>query len=144
MSPQSSTAIWKLLLSAWGVALISTLSALFIGEVMGQAPCVLCWFQRAFMFPLAVILGVACYRSDAEVWRYALPLAGIGAVLALVHLLLYLGLIPQPIQPCTATGPSCSGAGMTIFGSVPLPAVALFAFVLITVLLILVRRRATA
>ena len=93
------------------------------------------------MFPLAVILAIACYRSDFAVWRYALPLAGIGALLAFAHLLLYVGLIPQPIQPCTATGPSCSGADMTILGGVPLPGLALFAFVLIIILLILIRRR---
>lgn len=96
----SSSGLWSLLLVAWLVALLSSLSALFIGEVMGQAPCVLCWFQRAFMFPLTVILAIACYRSDFAIWRYALPLAGIGAGLALAHTLLYAGLIPLPIQPC--------------------------------------------
>ncbi|MBV2133274.1 disulfide bond formation protein B [Pseudomonas sp. MAP12] len=141
MSTSSSSGPWPLLLLAWLVALLSSLSALFIGEVMGQAPCVLCWFQRTFMFPLAVILAIACYRSDFAIWRYALPLAGIGAALAFAHTLLYAGLIPQPIQPCTATGPSCSGAGMTIFGGVPLPMLALFAFVLIAILLLVIRRR---
>ena len=38
----------------------SALGALFIGEVMGQTPCVLCWYQRAFSFPLAIVLAVAC------------------------------------------------------------------------------------
>ncbi|MGI0644537.1 MULTISPECIES: disulfide bond formation protein B [Pseudomonadaceae] len=141
MSLQPSTGSWNLLLIAWLVALVSTLSALFIGEVMGQAPCVLCWFQRAFMFPLAVILAIACYHSDFAIWRYALPLAAIGAALALAHTLLYAGLIPQPIQPCTATGPSCSGSDMTIFGGMPLPVLALLAFALIAVLLIIIRRR---
>ena len=98
---------WGLLLSAWLLALVSSLSAIYIGEVLGQAPCVLCWFQRAFMFPLAVILAVACYYSDFNVWRYAMPLAVIGSLFALAHSLLYVGIIPQPIQPCTATGPSC-------------------------------------
>jgi disulfide bond formation protein DsbB len=144
MTNQASPHLWNLLLLAWLIALVSTLSALFIGEVMGQAPCVLCWFQRAFMFPLAVILAIACYRSDFAVWRYALPLAGIGALLAFAHVLLYAGLIPQPIQPCTATGPSCSGADMTILGGVPLPGLALLAFVLIIILLILIRRRFNA
>ena len=43
---------------AWAVALASTLAVLFIGEVPGQMPCLLCWYQRAFMFPLAIILGL--------------------------------------------------------------------------------------
>ena len=133
---------WSLLLLSWLLALFSTLAALFIGEVMGQAPCVLCWFQRAFMFPLAVILAVACYRSDFAIWFYALPLAGIGALFALGHSLLYFGVIPQRIQPCSASGPSCADANMTIFG-LPLPLLALAAFALITILLLIVRRRTT-
>lgn len=143
MSRRYSPTAWTLLLLAWLVALVSTLSALFIGEVMGQVPCILCWFQRIFMFPLAVILAIACYRSDFAIWRYALPLAVIGAALAFAHVMLFVGLIPQPIQPCTASGPSCSGAEMTILGGVPLPALALLAFILIAILLILIRRRTT-
>ncbi|MGV8636975.1 disulfide bond formation protein B, partial [Pseudomonas aeruginosa] len=61
--------------------------------------------------------------------------------LASAYTLLDSGRIPQPMQPCTATGPSCSGAEMTIFGGVPLPVLALLAFILITVLLIIIRRR---
>ncbi len=77
---------WQLLVAAWVVALLSTLGALFISEIMGQAPCNLCWFQRAFMFPLAVVLGVAALLDDRGVWRYALPLAAIGLLIAVYHL----------------------------------------------------------
>ena len=85
----------RLLYAAWIVALAATFGALFIGEVMGQAPCVLCWHQRVFMFPLAIILGIACYRSDSGVWRYALPLAALGWVVAVYHALQYFGVIPS-------------------------------------------------
>ena len=80
---------WAFVFSAWLIALAASLSALFIGEVMGQTPCNLCWHQRAFMFPLAVILVVASFRGDASVSRYGLPLAALGAAidfsLALFH-----------------------------------------------------------
>lgn len=33
-----------LLLVAWLIAVVSTGSVLFIGEVMGMIPCVLCWY----------------------------------------------------------------------------------------------------
>jgi len=138
-SRASDRTVWLWLSTAWLVTLFSTLSALFIGEVMGQAPCVLCWFQRAFMFPLAVILGIACAASDSGVWRYALPLAAIGWLLALYHMLLYVGLIPESIEPCGA-GPSCVSANMVIF-AVPIPALSLAAFSIVVILLILVRRR---
>jgi len=132
-----------LLLSAWLLAAVASLSAIYIGEVLGQTPCFLCWFQRAFMFPLAVVLAVACYNADFNVGRYAIPLAAVGAVLALWHSLLYVGLIPEPIQPCTATGPSCSGSEMTVFGVVPLPFLALGTFIAIIILLLMIRRRIT-
>ena len=54
------------LAAAWIVALGSSLAVLYIGEVLGQAPCSLCWFQRAFMFPLAVVLGLAPARTASS------------------------------------------------------------------------------
>ncbi len=131
---------WLLLYAAWGIALVATLGALFIGEVMGQAPCVLCWYQRAFMFPLAVILAIACFRSDGSVWHYALPMAVLGGLVASFHTLQYLELIPQALEPCGA-GPSCTGANMTILGTIPIPILSLGAFGAIGALLILLRKR---
>jgi len=134
--------IWGMLLTSWLVALAATLGALFIGEIMGQAPCLLCWFQRAFMFPLAVILAISCLVSDPGVWRYGLPLAGIGWLIAVYHSLLYAGIVPEDIQPCGA-GPSCSSTTMSLFGWMPIPALSLAAFTAIIALLIIVRRRST-
>lgn len=146
-NPQHQSAtnpLWLMLLLAWLLALFSTLAALFIGEVLGQAPCLLCWFQRIFMFPLAILLAVACYRSDPDVWRYALPLSVMGGLVALWHSLLYFDVIPKRIQPCSATGPSCTDANMTILGGLPLPLLALIVFALITLLLFMIRRRSTS
>ena len=131
------------LYAAWVVALAATLGALFIGEVLGQAPCVLCWYQRIAMFPLAVILAIACLRGDVGVWRYALPLAMAGLLIAGWHSGLYLGLIPEPIEPCSRTGPSCTDAAMTIGGFVPLPVLSLLAFILIAAGLIWAGRAPT-
>lgn len=132
--------IWQLLFLSWLIATFSTLAVLFIGEVMGQAPCILCWFQRAFMFPLAVILGIACYLSDPGIWRYGLPLAGIGGTIAAYHTLLVAGIIPAPLEPCGA-GVSCTSEDMMIFSVVPIPLLAVGAFGAISVLLLLVRKR---
>lgn len=132
--------VWRLLFGAWLIALVSTLSVLFVGEIMGQTPCVLCWYQRAFMFPLAVILAVACYRSDGAAWRYALPLAAIGGVIAIWHMLVFSGLTPTALEPCGA-GPSCSSANMTILDGLPLPLLSVGAFGAIAILLHIVRKK---
>lgn len=54
-------------LAAWIAALTASLATLFIAEIMGQSPCNLCSFQRAFMFPLAIVLGIACLIDDVGV-----------------------------------------------------------------------------
>ena len=130
------------LLAAWVVALLATLGVLFIGEVMGHQPCILCWYQRAAMFPLALLLGIAAWRGDLGIWRYALPLSSVGGLIATYHTLQYFEIIPTPIVQC-GVGPSCGGAGMTILGGVPLPLLALGSFAAITVLLFLLRKRVT-
>ncbi len=127
------------LVAAWAIALTATLGALFVGEIMGQAPCNLCWYQRIAMFPLALLLGIAAYRDDKAVRIYALPLAVIGGGIAGFHSLLYAGLIPEAIEPCGA-GPSCASADMTILGGAPLPILSFAAFATIVVLLLLFRK----
>src|SRR3546814_8048204 len=58
--PMLAPRTWRPLGAAWTVALVSSLAVLFIGEVMGQAPCNLCWFQRVFVFPLAQLGRASC------------------------------------------------------------------------------------
>ena len=105
------------LTAAWIVALGSSLAVLFIGEVLGQAPCNLCWFQRAFMFPLAVVLGLGLWWDDHRVGRYGVALALGGAAIALWHLGLYIGLLRsvsnpalRPVRPAPMTIRSSSAS----------------------------------
>lgn len=134
---------WFLLFVSWVVAIAATLGALFIGEILGKTPCYLCWHQRVFMFPLAILLGIAVWRTDMAVARYALPLAVMGWLIAATHLLLIWDIIPRAIEPCGA-GPSCSGSNMTIFGWLPLPLLSLLAFTLIAAGLFIVMRGRTS
>lgn len=123
---------WALLFAAWVLSLGATIGALFIGEVMGQEPCTLCWYQRILMFPLTIVFGIALLRNDVRIWIYALPLSALGAVIAAYHMLEYAGVSPPGLTPCTATGPSCSGAGMTLWGWIPIPLLSLAAFAAIS------------
>lgn len=136
---QNNTRAAAYLFAAWVIALSATLAVLFIGEVLGQAPCNLCWFQRTFMFPLAVILSIAVWKVDLFIWRYAAPLAILGGAVALYHSLLYAGIVPAPIVPCTASGPSCTDDAMLIFG-LPIPFLSLLMFSAILALFFQLRR----
>ena len=136
---EPSKGIWTPLVAAWLVALAATLGALFIGEVMGQTPCILCRYQRIFMFPLAVLLGIAAFREDAAAWLYSGALALFGLAIAIYHSLLYFGFVTEGLQPCSK-GVSCSGAAMTLWGF-PLPILSTLSFAAIIVLLAIVRKR---
>ena len=130
---------WLCLLSAWLLAVVATASALFIGEVMLMLPCQLCWYQRICMFPLAIILGMACYSDDRRGAFYALPLALIGAGIALYHTLLLAEFIPKAWIPCSA-GVSCADQKLEILNGTPIPWLSLAALVAIAALLLLFLR----
>jgi len=132
---RENTKAWALIFSAWLVAGASTLGALFFGEVMHLPTCVLCWYQRIFMFPLALILPIGLFPFDRKVLRYALPLAGIGFLTAVFHMLLIAGLIPENIKPCTQ-GVPCSETVVEWFGFVTIPLLSVLAFLAILLLLI--------
>jgi disulfide bond formation protein DsbB len=123
----NETAGWTLIFGAWLVASISTLGALFFGEVMQLPPCVLCWYQRICMFPLALILPMGLFPFDRKVVRYALPLAVLGWLFAVFHLLLAAGVIPESIKPCTQ-GVPCSEKVIEWFGFVTIPLLSAIAF----------------
>lgn len=126
---------WYFMLAAWLVALLSTASALFLGEVMGVQPCVLCWYQRIVMFPLVLILGLALMRSDHHIPLYGALLSVVGQLIAGYHTLLYWDWIPPDLQPC-GQGPSCKQQVLNLFGFLDLPMLSFLAFTLITILLI--------
>ena len=130
---------WLPLLCAWLVSIVATGSAVFIGEVMGMTPCVLCWYQRSFMFPLLFIFTVGLFPFDARCARYALPIAITGWGFALYHCLLYLGFIPKSMQPCTQ-GVSCADVKLELFSFVTIPLLSLLAFTLVVALLLAVRK----
>jgi disulfide bond formation protein DsbB len=130
---------WHWLFLAWLITLVSTLGALFLGEVMGMTPCVLCWYQRIAMFPLVLILGLGLLPFDARCVRYALPLAALGWLAALYHSLLFGGWIPKGLVPC-GQGASCTDVKAELFGFLSLPLLSLGAFSLVIVLLLVVKK----
>ena len=134
-SLSSDTTTWLLVFCSWLIATISTLGALFLGEVMGYTPCQLCWYQRIFMFPLVLVLAAGLFPPDARVVRYALPIALLGLGIAVYHMLLIQGVIPESVTPCTQ-GVPCSEVQVVWFGFVTIPLLAVAAFLAIVVLLI--------
>lgn len=132
---------WALIFVCWLIAAVSMLGSLFFSEVMGLQPCVLCWYQRIFMYPLAVILLIGLSPLDLSVIRYSLPLAVIGWGFAIYHYLIYSGYIPESLQPCDEGGVSCSEINLELFGLITIPMMSILSFTTIIALLIVIRKR---
>lgn len=131
---------WSIIFFCWVIASISSLGSIFFSEVMEFAPCALCWYQRIFMFPLVFIFLSGLFPFDKNVVKYALPIAIVGSVFAVYHSLIYSGIIPQNLQPCSQ-GVSCTETYIDLFGFITIPMLSLISFMLIIFLLIALKRR---
>lgn len=122
---------------AFIVAALATLGSLYFSEIAHFEPCRLCWYQRIAMYPLVIVLGVAAWRRDVGVRRYAAPLAAIGAVVAAYHY--GLEWLPWLDSGACGLGTPCTLVWFREFGFISLPYLALSAFLLILALVALAR-----
>jgi disulfide bond formation protein DsbB len=106
-------------LSAWLVLIYS--------EIIHFVPCFLCWWQRIFMFPMAFLFGIALWKKDRGVVRYALPLLVVGFVISLYQNFFYY--FGESSAPCDASGVSCYAHLVYEFGGyISIPMLALTGF----------------
>ncbi|WHY76622.1 disulfide oxidoreductase [Neobacillus sp. WH10] len=129
----------KSLILAWIAAIIATLGSLYFSEVMHFIPCTLCWYQRIFMYPLAIILGIAVYRNDKRIYQYVLPFSIIGVLISGYHTLLQKIPYLQQFEMCTS-GVPCSKDYINWLGFITIPLLALIAFIIITISMIVLAR----
>lgn len=122
----------KSLLLSWIAAIIATLGSLYFSEVMHFIPCTLCWYQRIFMYPLAIIFGIAVYRNDTGIYKYALPVSIIGLLISGYHTLLQKVPALKQFEMCT-TGVPCSKDYINWLGFITIPLLAFVAFAIITI-----------
>ncbi|MFY3792719.1 disulfide oxidoreductase [Ureibacillus sp. MALMAid1270] len=131
---QNNSKVW-ILYFAWFVSLVATLGSLYFSEIRGFIPCDLCWFQRIFMYPLVVILGIGTFQSDTSVKKYVLPLSIVGSIISLFHYLEQKVPGFGGIKPCVS-GVPCSAEYINWFGFITIPFLALIAFTLINICMI--------
>ena len=128
------------LLIAFGLSLGAMLGSLFYSEFAGFAPCDLCWFQRIFMYPLVLLLGVALIKKDNHIVDYVLSLSVIGLIISLYHNYMYYyngGLNVYCLFGSSSI--SCIKRYVFEFGYITIPMMALTHFAFITLLFILLR-----
>jgi disulfide bond formation protein DsbB len=136
---QAKDKFWTPYFLAWMVAMIATLGSLFFSEVLSYPPCVLCWYQRICMYPLALLILVRLLRVDSNTPFYLLPLSLTGALIAFYHNLLYYKLLPESSAPCTK-GISCTSVHIEWWGFITIPLLSFIAFCLLNLIFIKIIR----
>ncbi|HVM65981.1 MAG TPA: disulfide bond formation protein B [Acidimicrobiales bacterium] len=121
---------------AWLVATVTTAGSLYYSLVAHFDPCELCWYQRICMYPLSAVLLVAAVRRDAAIWKYVLPQAVVGAVIAVYHM--QLQAFPAQVTFCSSVDP-CTARYVWEFGFVSLPFMSLSAFCFVIVMVLFAR-----
>lgn len=92
------------------------------------------------MYPLVLILLTGLLLPDRRAAWYALPLAVSGWMTAFYHLLMYVGIVPESLQPC-GSGPSCVQDDLGLFGFVNIPMLSLLSFSVVIGLLLVFTQR---
>lgn len=119
-------------------ALVATSGSLFFSQIALFAPCELCWFQRIFMYPLAILFGLAWYWQERVIYKYTTPLVTAGWLVALYHNYIYYQGIHS--TACSMNNAdSCITPYFTKFGYIGIPVMSLTAFSLIGVMLIILK-----
>lgn len=114
----------------WGISLLSTVISLILSEILKYPPCSLCWYQRIFMYSLAIILPVGIILKDRYLPYYLFVLSGFGFVIAAYHSLIYHNIIAEVLAVCTADL-SCKAKQFELFNVLSIPVMSALSFLLL-------------
>jgi disulfide bond formation protein DsbB len=120
------------------VSSASVVLSLYYSDIVGFAPCILCWYQRIFMYPLVPIFILALVKKDRRIIDYALLLSILGLLVAIYHNLVYYFNLSD--LPCAAYGISCVQRFVSeVGGYVSIPMMSLTGFLFLTTVLLVSR-----
>ena len=110
--------------------MVAIVGSLLYSNLIGFEPCTLCWWQRIFIYPQAVLFLVAILKKDRGIFDYALPMSIAAFILSLYQS--YSNFSGASLLPCTATGGECSRIYVIEYGYITIP---LMSLTLVTYLL---------
>lgn len=119
------------------LSFFSTISSLYYSEIEQIAPCPLCWWQRIFIYGIAIVSAMGIIIKDKNAFKYILAFAIPGFLFALYHTLLQTTQIFGTSTSCGVGGISCAKIDIAwnILGiNIPMPGLALIALSVIIVL----------
>lgn len=121
-----------LLLAQFIISLASIFGSLFFSEIMKFPPCNLCWYQRIFIYPIALIVLSGLFLGSKDTNKFVTPFIALGLIFSAYHNLVYYKII-QVIVPCTESAP-CTAQQLNYLGFITIPLLSLSAFVALIIL----------
>jgi len=125
--------------SYWAVLIFSAggvLGSLAYSAFFKLEPCILCWWQRIFLFPIAIVVALGLIKKEKVMDDYLLALAVPGVLISLYH-----SFIQLPSQTtsflCSGGVSDCTESYFSILGFITIPFMAFSVFVAIIVLIII-------
>lgn len=127
------------LMLSFFIALFATAGSLILSDVANFIPCKLCWYQRIFVYPQVVLLGIAMLQNDYKIRIYCLALSIIGGLVALYQV--FLQLYPAVLAPCSDQTASCATKQFVTYGYITIPVMSLTVFLMLIFLGLVAKRR---
>ncbi len=128
----------RALVLSWILSMGGVVGSLLYSELVGYAPCVLCWIMRILLYPQALLLGLGIWWRQTVIMPYMCALSLVGGLIALYHSYTQLG--GRSLTPCTSQGGSCSKVFVLEFGYITIPMMACTVFALLVVVYVAYRR----
>ena len=117
----------------WGI-MSAVVGSLVYSEIVGFPPCDLCWYQRIFIYPQAIIVLMAMIRRDKTVIDYLVPLSVLGALVSLYQSFVQWGFSFGLTGGCAAAGGECAKVYFTSYSYITIPFMSFTVFVYIIAL----------
>jgi disulfide bond formation protein DsbB len=125
---------WIIIFLISGAAMFGSL---YYSEILKLEPCPLCWYQRIFMYPIAIFTAAALVFKIQIRKIYILILSIPGLLFAVYHVYVQASGSESLIGNCGGTAVSCNTIDVMYFGFLTIPVMSLLSFITITVVLLI-------
>ena len=120
------------------ISLAATIGSLVYSNVIGYAPCLLCWYLRIAFYPQVLLFAMALRKQDRKIIDYALGLSVFGLIVSIYHVISEN--IGSSVISCDASGPSCLTRYVYEYGFITIPVMGLVSLLTLFLALLIAKK----
>lgn len=117
------------------ISFLGVVGSLFFSEVLNLEPCKLCWYQRIFLYPIALLSGIAVVFRIQIRKIFIISLAFPGFLIAIFHYFTQMIYGKSDVSVCGG-GVSCNFVDWNLFGFITIPFLSILSFFAILLIII--------